>query len=151
MQGVVGWYPFNCKFTKKKYLPAKKIVNRLRFDRIIVMSLWSRFFGPPCIWNETTSLCAYVYRHKVDGLCWVLCSSNSSADLVFRYSHTHHISVHINNSRTYQSSKSLLCIATTKALSIVLEVLMAVMRAIAMYIQLWNSGNQSSDITYVNV
>ena len=23
--------------------------NRLRFDRIMVMSLWPRFFGPPCI------------------------------------------------------------------------------------------------------
>ena len=22
--------------------------NRLRFDRIMVMSLWPRFFGPPC-------------------------------------------------------------------------------------------------------
>ena len=30
-------------------LPAKKIVNRLRFDRIMVMSLWPRFFGLPCI------------------------------------------------------------------------------------------------------
>jgi len=23
--------------------------NRLRFDEIMAMSLWSRFFGPPCI------------------------------------------------------------------------------------------------------
>jgi len=150
MQGVVGWYPFNCKFTKKisssqKNCKSVKIWQNYGYESLVP------FFGPPCIWNETTSLCAYVYRHMVDGLCWVLCSSNSSAALVFRYSHTHRISVHINNSRTYQSSKSLLCIATTKALSIVLEVLMAVMRAIAMYIQLWNSGNQSSDITYVNV
>ena len=30
-------------------LPVKKNFNGLRFDRIMVMSLWSRFFGPPCI------------------------------------------------------------------------------------------------------
>jgi len=26
----------------------KKIVNRLRFDRIMAVSLWPHFFGPPC-------------------------------------------------------------------------------------------------------
>jgi len=26
-----------------------KFFNRLRFDKIIVMSLWPRFFGPHCI------------------------------------------------------------------------------------------------------
>jgi len=26
----------------------KKFANRLRFDRIIFMSLWGRVFGPPC-------------------------------------------------------------------------------------------------------
>jgi len=34
-------YPFNCKFTKKS--SREKNVNRLRFDRIMVMSLLPRF------------------------------------------------------------------------------------------------------------
>ena len=28
----------------------KKLANRLRFDRIVAMSLWPHFFGPPCIY-----------------------------------------------------------------------------------------------------
>ena len=36
-------------------LPVKKNVNRLRFDRIMIMSLWPRFFGPPCSFNESMS------------------------------------------------------------------------------------------------
>ena len=34
-------------------LPGNMLVkNRLRFDRIMVMSLWPRFFGPPCrVWH----------------------------------------------------------------------------------------------------
>ena len=31
-------------------LPLKKIQNRLRFDRIMVMSLWPHFFGSSCIY-----------------------------------------------------------------------------------------------------
>ena len=30
-------------------LAVKKFANRLRFDTIMVMSLWPRVFGPPCI------------------------------------------------------------------------------------------------------
>jgi len=42
---------FNIHLTANllRNLPVKKIVNRLRFDRIVVMNLWPRFFGPPCI------------------------------------------------------------------------------------------------------
>ena len=36
-------YPFNCKFTKESCSDFLK--NRLRFDRIMVMNLWPRFFG----------------------------------------------------------------------------------------------------------
>jgi len=35
--------------TLPRNLPVKKIENRLRFGRIMAMSLWPRFFGPPCI------------------------------------------------------------------------------------------------------
>jgi len=41
------WYPFNCKFTKASS-SEKNFSDRLRIDRIMVMSLWPRFFGPPC-------------------------------------------------------------------------------------------------------
>jgi len=46
MQDVVGLY---CKFTKESFSDFFK--NRLRFDRIMAMSLWPRFFGLPCIWH----------------------------------------------------------------------------------------------------
>jgi len=36
--------------TDKEY--SSEIFNRLRFDRIMAMSLWPRFFGPPCtLWR----------------------------------------------------------------------------------------------------
>jgi len=40
---------FNIHLTANlpKNLPVKKIVNRLRLDRIMVMRLWPRCFGPP--------------------------------------------------------------------------------------------------------
>jgi len=37
------WYPFNCKFTKESS-SEKKILNRLRIDRIMIASLWPRFW-----------------------------------------------------------------------------------------------------------
>ena len=46
-------------------------LNRLRFDRIMVMSLWPRFFGPPCIFSLALpahfimSLCITVYYCKL--------------------------------------------------------------------------------------
>jgi len=40
-------YLFNYKFTKVS--PNEFFLNRLRFERIMVMSLWPRFFGPPCL------------------------------------------------------------------------------------------------------
>ena len=36
-------------------LPVKKMLNWLRFDGIMVMSLWPRFFGPPCTFKNTRS------------------------------------------------------------------------------------------------
>jgi len=45
MQGVVRCLISNCKFTKES--SSEKNVNRLRFDRIMVMSLWPRFFIHP--------------------------------------------------------------------------------------------------------
>jgi len=49
MQGVVGLLGPNNWFTANlpRNLPVKKIVNRLRFDRIMVMSLWPHFFAHP--------------------------------------------------------------------------------------------------------
>jgi len=43
----------NNRFTENlpRNLPVKKnLANRLRFDRIVAMSLWPHFFGPPCIY-----------------------------------------------------------------------------------------------------
>jgi len=45
MQGVVGLLiVIYCKFTKES--SSEKILNRLRFDRIMAMSLWPHFFSP---------------------------------------------------------------------------------------------------------
>jgi len=38
-------YPFNYEFTEES---SSEFFNRLRFDRIMVMSMWPHFFGPPC-------------------------------------------------------------------------------------------------------
>ena len=52
-------------------LPVIFFLNRLRFDRIVVMSLWPRFFGPPCIFSLALpahfimSLCITVYYCKL--------------------------------------------------------------------------------------
>jgi len=42
---------FNIRLTANlpRNLQVKNFVNLLRLDRIIVMSLWLRFFGPPCV------------------------------------------------------------------------------------------------------
>jgi len=42
---------FNIHLTTNlpRNLPVKFLLNRSRFDKIMVMSLWSHFFGPPCI------------------------------------------------------------------------------------------------------
>jgi len=44
-----GWI-FNMHLTTnlQMNLPVKLFLNRLTSDRIMVMSLWPRFFGPPC-------------------------------------------------------------------------------------------------------
>jgi len=41
---------FNIRLTANlsRNLLVKFVLNRLRFDRIMVMSLWPTFFGPPC-------------------------------------------------------------------------------------------------------
>jgi len=45
MQGAVGFLiSFNCKFTMES--SSVFFLNRVRFDRIVVMSLWPRFLGP---------------------------------------------------------------------------------------------------------
>jgi len=56
LQGSVATYArcggiFNIHLTANllRNLPGKTFLNRLRFDRNMVMSLWPRFFGPPCI------------------------------------------------------------------------------------------------------
>ena len=40
--------PFNYKFTHWIF-QWKKFWTRLRFNRIMVISLWPHFFGPPCM------------------------------------------------------------------------------------------------------
>jgi len=54
-QGSVATYArcvgmFNVHLTANllRNLLVKNFTNQLRFDRIMVMSLWARFFGPPC-------------------------------------------------------------------------------------------------------
>jgi len=54
-QGSVATYAwcdeiFHIRLTVNllRNLPVKKILKRLRFDRIMVTSLWPRLFGPPC-------------------------------------------------------------------------------------------------------
>jgi len=48
MQGVVGFLiKTYVKFTKESF--TKKCLYRLRFDRIMAMSLWPHCFGPPCM------------------------------------------------------------------------------------------------------
>jgi len=48
MQGVVGFLiKTYVKFTKESF--TKKFLYRLRFDRIMAMSLWPHCFGPPCM------------------------------------------------------------------------------------------------------
>jgi len=78
-QGSVATYArrggiFNIHLTTHlpRNLPVKKkFLNRFRFDRITVMSLWSHFFAHPVkdggenqlalTWNEITSLSPNVY------------------------------------------------------------------------------------------
>jgi len=56
-QGIVATYAryggiFNIHLTANllRNLLLKFFLSRLRFDRIMVMSLWPRFFGPPCVY-----------------------------------------------------------------------------------------------------
>jgi len=44
-----GIFNINLTANLPRNLPLKKIGKSLRFDRIMVMTLWPRFFGPPCI------------------------------------------------------------------------------------------------------
>ena len=58
--GEVRWYPFICKFTKKSS-SEKKCVNRLRFDRIMVMSRWPSFLAHRVYyWAIGTTTKAYI-------------------------------------------------------------------------------------------
>jgi len=57
-----GIFYIHLTATLLRKLPVKKIVNRLRFDRIMVMSLWPCFGAPcKCFTSETTEL---VYHHS---------------------------------------------------------------------------------------
>ena len=49
-EGKLQGGPTNIRLTADlpTNLPVKKCLNRLRFDIIIVTSLWPQFFGPPC-------------------------------------------------------------------------------------------------------
>jgi len=49
---------FNMHLTANlpRNLSVKRIVNRLRFDGIMVTSLWPRFFGPPCVFTTVVGL-----------------------------------------------------------------------------------------------
>ena len=49
MQGAVGLLIAVYLQIYQGISQLKKFLNRLRFDRIMVMSLWPRFFGSPCI------------------------------------------------------------------------------------------------------
>ena len=44
-------------------LPVKKFCNRLRFDRVMVVSLWPRFFDPPCTLRSGNRLEMVQNRH----------------------------------------------------------------------------------------
>ena len=79
-QGSVATYArcdgmFNIRLISNilRNLPVKKIANRLRFDRIKVMSLVP-FFGPPCIHSELTMF-RYVIRSSRS---WICCFSSLS-------------------------------------------------------------------------
>jgi len=54
MEGVVRLLIYILTANLPKNLPVKNFFNRLRFDRIMVMSLWPHFFGPHCICSEVT-------------------------------------------------------------------------------------------------
>jgi len=58
-QGSVATYARCDGIFLLRNLPVKNVVNRLRFDRTTVMSLWPRFFRPPCIIliNHHCTLC----------------------------------------------------------------------------------------------
>ena len=58
--GGIFLYPFNCKFTKESSSDFFK--NRLRIDRITVMSLWPRFLAHPVYLSENSSDAAARYR-----------------------------------------------------------------------------------------
>jgi len=51
------WCPFNCKFTKESFT-VKFFLNRLRFDRSMVTSLWPAFLAHPvyCVSSEIRTL-----------------------------------------------------------------------------------------------
>jgi len=56
---------FNIRLTAnlQRNLPVIKFLNR--FNRIMVMSLWSRFFGPPCTCNKRLQGLAKFFNKRV--------------------------------------------------------------------------------------
>ena len=70
MQGAVGCFYMHLTANLPRNLPVNFFLNRLRFDRIMVMSLWNYIcfpvFGPPCI---CISFYLYVFHpHCIKGL-----------------------------------------------------------------------------------
>ena len=63
----------------------ENFLNRIRFDRIMVMSLWPRFFGPSYIWHsENRTFCA-IPETACDVFRGTVCvSEKSSANFFFR-------------------------------------------------------------------
>jgi len=47
---------------------SKMFLNRLRFDRIMVMSMWPRFFGPPCTSHPKSLASAFSNKSSISAL-----------------------------------------------------------------------------------
>jgi len=81
-QGSVATYArfggsFNNYLTTNlpRHFPVKEIFKRFRFDRIMVMSLWPHFFGPPCRRILMTSYVSNARRYAIAVYAVVLCLS----------------------------------------------------------------------------
>jgi len=52
LEGFLITRPVYCKFTKESFSKNFFVHNRLKFDRLMAMSLWPHFFDPPCTWSK---------------------------------------------------------------------------------------------------
>ena len=66
--------------------PAVNFFNQLRFDRIMVMSLWPHFFGPPCTCimynNANTKQCDCIVRREARIIDWSLENSGGNSNVI---------------------------------------------------------------------